>query len=155
MRIAVDAMGGDHAPAQVLQGASLAVAQYGIEVVAVGSAGVVQPLLDKHPRLTLCPSTQVIAMDDHPAQAVRSNPDSSMAVCARLCRESKADGWMSAGTSGAIMATTLLVQGRIRGVERPPLGSIVPIKGRFTNFLSASAHHNPTPPTSFQYPHTH
>src|SRR5260370_34716937 len=97
MRIAVDAMGGDHAPAQVLQGASEAVAQYGIEVVGVGSPGVVQPLLDKHPRLTLCPSTQVIAMDDHPAQAVRSNPDSAMAVCERLWRGSNADGVRSAG----------------------------------------------------------
>src|ERR1700694_3863279 len=112
-------MGGDHAPAQVLQGASLAAAEYGIEIVVVGSPNVVQPLLDKHPRLTLCPSTQVVAMDDHPAQAVRSKPDSSMAVSARLCREGKADGWMSAGNSGAIMATALLIQGRIRGVERP------------------------------------
>src|SRR5258708_31500325 len=103
-------------------------------VVVVGFRGVVQPLLANHPRLTLCPSTQVIAMDDHPAQAVRSNPDSSMAVCARLCRESKADGWMSAGNSGAIMATALLVQGRIRGVERPALGSIVPVKAGSPNF---------------------
>src|SRR5260370_29164402 len=116
MGIAVDAMGGDHAPEQVLQGASQAVAEYGIEVVVVGSPGVVQPMLDKHPRLTLCPSTQVIAMDDHPAQAVRSNPDSSMAVCARLCRESKADGWMSGGNSGGIIVKGLVVQGRIRGV---------------------------------------
>src|SRR5258708_24010920 len=139
MRIAVDAMGGDHAPAQVREGAWQAVAEYGIEVVVVGPPGVVQPMLDKHPRLTLCPSTQVIAMDDHPAQAVRSNPDSSMAVCARLCRESKADGWMSAGNSGAIMATALLVQGRIRGVERPALGSIAPLKCRFASFLDAGA----------------
>lgn len=151
MRIAVDAMGGDHAPAQVLQGASLAVEQYGIEVVVVGSPGVVQPLLDKHPRLTLCPSTQVIAMDDHPAQAVRSNPDSSMAVCARLCRESKADGWMSAGNSGAIMATALLVQGRIRGVERPALGSIVPIKGGFAYFLDVGANVDSKPEYMVQF----
>src|SRR5260370_68521 len=151
MGIAVDAMGGDHAPAQVLEGASLAVAEYGIEVVVVGSPGVVQPLLDKHPHLTLCPSTQVIAMDDHPAQAVRSNPDSSMAVCARLCRESKADGWMSAGNSGAIMATALLVQGRIRGVERPALGSIVPIKDGFAYFLDVGANVDSKPEYMVQF----
>src|SRR5260370_40244194 len=132
MGIAVDAMGGDHAPAQVLEGASLAVAEYGIEVVVVGSPGVVQPLLDQHPRLTLCPSTPVIAMEDHPAQAVRSNPDSSMAVCARLCRESKADGWMSAGNSGAIMATALLVHGSLSRVESPALGTIMPIKSGYS-----------------------
>src|SRR5260370_1203808 len=95
-------------------------------------------MLDQHPRLTLCPSTQVIAMDERPAQAVRSKPDSSMAVCARFCKEGRADGWISAGNSGAIMATALFIQGRIRGVERPALGSIVPIKNGFADFLFRS-----------------
>src|SRR2546425_678592 len=151
MRIAVDAMGGDHAPAQVLEGASQAVAEYGIEVAVVGSPAIVQPLLDKHPRLTLCPSTQVIAMDDHPAHAVRSKPDSSMAVCARLCREGRADGWISAGNSGAIMATALFIQGRIRGVERPALGSIVPIKNGFAYFLDVGANVDSKPEYMVQF----
>src|SRR5438309_7366125 len=151
MRIAVDAMGGDHAPAQVLEGASQAVAEYGIEVAVVGSPAIVQPLLDKHPRLTLCPSTQVIAMDEHPAQAVRSKPDSSMAVCARLCKEGKADGWISAGNSGAIMATALFIQGRIRGVERPALGSIVPIKNGFSYFLDVGANVDSKPEYMVQF----
>src|SRR5713226_3520384 len=151
MRIAVDAMGGDHAPAQVLQGASEAAAEYGIEVSVVGSPGVVQPLLDNHPRLRLVPCTQVIAMDEHPAQAVRSKPDSSMAVCARLCKEGKADGWISAGNSGAIMATALFIQGRIRGVERPALGSIVPIKGGFAYFLDVGANVDSKPEYMVQF----
>src|SRR5256712_11004222 len=151
MRIAVDAMGGDHAPAQVLEGASQAVAEYGIEVAVVGSPAIVQPLLDKHPRLTLCPSTQVIAMDEHPAQAVRSKPDSSMAVCARLCKEGKADGWISAGNSGAIMATALFIQGRIRGVERPALGSIVPTKNGFSYFLDVGANVESKPEYMVQF----
>src|SRR4029077_12014251 len=103
MRIAVDAMGGDHAPAQVLEGASQAAAEYGIDVVVVGSPAVIQPMIDQHPRLALCPSTQVIAMDELAAQAVRSEPDSSMAVSARLCKDGRADGWISAGHSGAMM----------------------------------------------------
>src|SRR6267143_6279563 len=151
MRIAVDAMGGDHAPAQVLQGASEAVAEYGIEVVVVGSPNLIQPLLDKHPRLTLCPSTQVVAMDDHPAQAVRSKPDSSMAVSARLCKEGRADGWISAGNSGAIMATALLIQGRIRGVERPALGSIVPTQNGFAYFLDVGANVDSKPEYLVQF----
>jgi glycerol-3-phosphate acyltransferase PlsX len=151
MRIAVDAMGGDHAPAQVLQGASQAAAEYGIEIAVVGTPGVVQPLLENHPRLRLVPCTQVIAMDDHPAQAVRSKPDSSMAVCARLCREGKADGWMSAGNSGAIMATALFIQGRIRGVERPALGSIVPIKSGFAYFLDVGANVDSKPEYMVQF----
>jgi len=151
MRIAVDAMGGDNAPAQVLQGAAQAAAEYGIEVSVVGSPGIVQPLLDNHPRLRLVPSTQIIAMDDHPAQAVRSKPDSSMAVCARLCKEGKADGWISAGNSGAIMATALFIQGRIRGVERPALGSIVPIKNGFSYFLDVGANVESKPEYMVQF----
>jgi phosphate acyltransferase len=144
-------MGGDHAPAQVLQGASEAATEYGIEIAVVGSPGVVQPLLDNHPRLRLVPCTQSIGMDEHPAQAVRSKPDSSMAVCARLCKEGKADGWMSAGNSGAIMATALFIQGRIRGVERPALGSIVPIKNGFAYFLDVGANVDSKPEYMVQF----
>jgi glycerol-3-phosphate acyltransferase PlsX len=144
-------MGGDHAPEQILQGASDAAAEYGIEVSVVGSPSVVQPMLDKHPRLRLVPSTQVIAMDDHPAQAVRSKPDSSMAVCARQCKEGKADGWISAGNSGAIMASALFIQGRIRGVERPALGSIVPIKNGFAYFLDVGANVDSRPEFMVQF----
>jgi glycerol-3-phosphate acyltransferase PlsX len=151
MRIAVDAMGGDNAPAQVLQGAAQAASEYGIEVSVVGSPAIVQPLLDNHPRLRLVPSTQIITMDDHPAQAVRSKPDSSMAVCARLCKEGKADGWISAGNSGAIMATALFIQGRIRGVERPALGSIVPIKNGFAYFLDVGANVDSKPEYMVQF----
>jgi len=144
-------MGGDNAPAQVLQGAAQAAAEYGIEVSVVGSPGIVQPLLDNHPRLRLVPSTQIIAMDDHPAHAVRSKPDSSMAVCARLCKEGKADGWISAGNSGAIMATAIFIQGRIRGVERPALGSIVPIKNGFSYFLDVGANVDSKPEYMVQF----
>ena len=151
MRIAVDAMGGDNAPAQVLEGASQAAAEYGIEVAVVGSPSEVQPLLDAYPRLRLVPCTQVIAMDEHPAHAVRSKPDSSMAVCARLCKEGKADGWISAGNSGAIMATALFIQGRVRGVERPALGSIVPVKGGFAYFLDVGANVDSKPEYMVQF----
>jgi len=144
-------MGGDHAPAQVLQGAADAAAEYGIEISVVGSPAVVQPMLDSHPRLRLVPSTQVIAMDDHPAQAVRSKPDSSMAVCARLCKEGKADGWISAGNSGAIMAAALFIQGRIKGVERPALGSIIPVKNGFAYFLDVGANVDSRPEFMVQY----
>src|SRR6267142_1093332 len=144
-------MGGDHAPAQVLQGASDAAAEYGIEISVVGSPAVVQPVLDSHPRLRLVPSTQVISMDDHPAQAVRSKPDSSMNVCARMCKEGRADGWVSAGNSGAVMATALLIQGRIRGVDRPALGSIVPTQTGFTYFLDVGANVDSKPEYLVQF----
>src|SRR5438034_11152749 len=139
MRIAVDAMGGDNAPEQVLQGATQAANEMGIDIAIVGLPGSVQPLLDKHPKLVLVPCTQVIGMDEHPAQAVRVKPDSSICVCARLCKEGRVAGWTSAGNSGAIMAAALLIQGRIRGVERPALGSIVPTQNGFAYFLDVGA----------------
>jgi glycerol-3-phosphate acyltransferase PlsX len=139
VRIAVDAMGGDHAPAEIVKGAAQAATEYGLEMSLVGLPHIVQPLLDSHPRLQLVPCTQVIAMDEHPAQAVRNKPDSSMSVCARLCKEGRADGWVSAGNSGAVMAAALFIQGRIRGIERPALGSIVPTQDGVAYFLDVGA----------------
>jgi glycerol-3-phosphate acyltransferase PlsX len=132
-------MGGDHAPAQVVLGAAQAASEYGIDISLVGLPPAVQPLLDNHPRLQIVPCTQVIAMNEHPAQAVRAKPDSSICVCARLCKEGRADGWTSAGNSGAVMAAAIFIQGRIRGVERPALGSIVPTKEGFAYFLDVGA----------------
>ena len=151
MRIAVDAMGGDFAPAQVVLGAAQAATEYGIDISVVGLPSSVQPLLDAHPRLQLVPCTQVIEMDEHPAQAVRSKPDSSMSVCARICREGRADGWISAGNSGAIMAAALLIQGRIRGIERPALGSIVPTSNGFAYFVDVGANVDSKPEYMVQF----
>jgi glycerol-3-phosphate acyltransferase PlsX len=151
MLIAVDAMGGDNAPVQVLLGASQAAAEYQIDVSVVGLPSTVQPLLDQHPLLRLVPCTQVVSMDDHAAQAVRSKPDSSMNVCARMCKDGKADGWVSAGNSGAIMATALFVQGRIRGVERPALGSIVPTQTGLAYFLDVGANVDSKPEYMVQF----
>jgi glycerol-3-phosphate acyltransferase PlsX len=144
-------MGGDNAPADVLRGASDAAHEFGIDVLVVGLPGAVQPLLDRYPKLVLVPCTQVIGMDEHPAQAVRSKPDSSMAVCARLCRERRADGWVSAGNSGAIMATALFVQGRIRGVQRPALGSVIPTRNGLAYFLDVGANVDSKPEYLVQF----
>jgi glycerol-3-phosphate acyltransferase PlsX len=144
-------MGGDHAPAQVLEGASQAAAAYGIEVSVVGLPSAIQPLLDQHPLLRLVPCTQVVTMEDHPAQAVRSKPDSSMNVCARLCKDGHADGWVSAGNSGGIMASALFIQGRIKGVDRPALGSIVPTQTGYAYFLDVGANVDSKPEYMVQF----
>jgi glycerol-3-phosphate acyltransferase PlsX len=144
-------MGGDNAPLEVLQGASDAAKEFDIDVLVVGLPGSVQPLLDRHPKLVLVPCTQVIGMDEHPAQAVRSKPDSSMSVCARLCREGRADGWMSAGNSGAIMATALFIQGRIRGIERPALGTVIPTRSGLAYFLDVGANVDSKPEYLVQF----
>src|SRR5205807_6747356 len=136
---------------EVIEGAAQAADELGVDLLIAGLPGSVQPLLDKHPKLVLVPCTQVIGMDEHPAQAVRSKPDSSMSVCAHLCKAGRADGWISAGNSGAIMATALFVQGRIRGVERPALGSIVPIKNGFSYFLDVGANVESKPEYMVQF----
>ena len=144
-------MGGDFAPAQVVEGAARAAVEYGIDISLVGLPSVVQPLLDSHPRLQLVPCTQVIEMDEHPAQAVRTKLDSSMSVCARMCKERRADGWISAGNSGAVMAAALFIQGRIKGVERPALGSIVPTQNGFAYFLDVGANVDSKPEYMVQF----
>jgi glycerol-3-phosphate acyltransferase PlsX len=151
MRIAVDAMGGDHAPAQVVLGAAQAAAEYGVEIALVGLPSVVQPMLESYPALRLVPCTQVIGMDEHPAQAVRAKPDSSICICARMCKEGQADGWVSAGNSGAIMAAALFIQGSIKGVERPALGSVVPTANGLAYFLDVGANVDSKPEYLVQF----
>jgi glycerol-3-phosphate acyltransferase PlsX len=144
-------MGGDFAPTQVVLGAAEAATEYGIDISLVGLPSSVQPLLDSHPRLQLVPCTQVITMEEHPAQAVRAKLDSSISVCARMCKERLADGWISAGNSGAIMAAALFIQGRIKGIERPALGSIVPTQNGFAYFLDVGANVDSKPEYLVQF----
>ena len=132
-------MGGDHAPEEIIAGAAQAVAEYGCEVTIVGPEDRLRPLLEAHPELKFKPATEVVGMDEHPAQAVRQKKDNSMSVCARLCSAGEADGWCSAGNSGAILAAALFTQGRIKGVERPALGTIVPTATGFAYFLDVGA----------------
>jgi phosphate acyltransferase len=151
VRIAVDGMGGDNAPEQVVLGAAMAAEEYGVEVIVVGLPDRVQRLLDPHPRLRFVPASQVIEMRDHPAQAVRSKTDSSMSVCARMCKQGHAAGWVSAGSSGAIMAAALFLQSRIRGVDRPALGTVLPTAGHPAYFLDVGANVDAKPEYLVQF----
>src|SRR3984893_7744974 len=144
-------MGGDHAPEQAVLGAAQAATALGVEAGGVGPPDRVQPLLESSPHLRCVPASQVVGMDEHPAQAIRSKHDSSMSVCARLCKEGRADAWVSAGNSGAIMATALLIQGRIRGVDRPALGTVVPTQTGFAYFLDVGANVDSKPEYLVQF----
>jgi glycerol-3-phosphate acyltransferase PlsX len=151
--VAIDAMGGDFAPEQVVLGAAEAARDLGVEAVLVGLPDRVQRLLDPHPELRFVPASQVIGMDEHPAQAVRSKPDSSMSVCARLCKQGEAAAWVSAGNSGAIMAAALFVQGRVRGVDRPALGTVLPTRDQPAYFLDVGANVDSRPEFLVQFAH--
>ncbi len=125
--VAVDAMGGDNAPDVVLEGVALALSQReDLEVILCGNAEVVEPFCAQHERAHAQVTTEVIAMAEHPAAAVRSKKDSSLVVGCRLVKEGKAHGFFSAGSTGACLAAGTLVMGRIKGVSRPCLATVIP-----------------------------
>jgi glycerol-3-phosphate acyltransferase PlsX len=118
-------MGGDKAPEAIVEGA-LAVAGQGIPVVLVGQPEVVEPLRGD---LELVAASQVIGMDADPASSVRNMKDSSLVRAAELARDGKASAMVSAGNTGATMASALLRMGRIKGVARPAIATPIPVFG--------------------------
>ncbi|MBX9033256.1 phosphate acyltransferase PlsX [Gordonibacter massiliensis (ex Traore et al. 2017)] len=125
--IAVDAMGGDDAPGVVLDGVAQALAaDEGLHVVLCGPADVAEPFAAAHERCEARATTEVIGMGEHPAEAVRKKKDSSIVVGCRLVKEGEAQGFFSAGSTGACLAAGTLVMGRIKGVARPALATVIP-----------------------------
>src|SRR5215469_10550861 len=121
LTIAVDAMGGDHAPKSEVDGAVRAARTLGVKVVLVGREDVVRRELQEHEDYRDLPievvhASEVITMEDSAAKAVRSKRDSSMRVGSRLVRDGVAQGFVSAGNTGAVMATAKMVRGVVPGV---------------------------------------
>ncbi|HEX2035478.1 MAG TPA: phosphate acyltransferase PlsX [Chloroflexota bacterium] len=135
MRVALDAMGGDAAPRVTVAGAVEA-AGAGLPVTLVGQEAVLRAELARYPRaaglpLEIVDAPEVVAMDEHPASAVRRKPGSSIAVATRLVKDGQAGALYSAGNSGAVMAAALFILGRLEGVHRPAIGAVVPlVQGR-------------------------
>jgi phosphate acyltransferase len=133
--IAVDGMGGDHAPKYEVEGAIRAVRALNLKVILVGKEDVLQRELAAHPGASELPieirhASEVVTMDDSAARAVRTKRDSSIRIASRLVREGVAQGVVTAGNTGAAMATAKMTQGMIPGVDRPALASAFPtLKG--------------------------
>ncbi len=123
--VAVDAMGGDHAPGAVLKGARRAAEDEGVEVVLVGRPEV----LAEAPDLEGIAAEEVIAMADDPGASVRRKKDSSLVRAAEAVRDGRAAAMFSAGNTGATMASALLRMGRIKGVSRPAVATPLPVPG--------------------------
>jgi glycerol-3-phosphate acyltransferase PlsX len=147
MRIAVDAMGGDHAPAAPVRGALDALAaEPGLAVALVGRPEVLQPLLagvaaEVRERLEVVPASEVIGPEEAPAAAFARKRDSSIAVGLNLCKRGEADALVSAGNTGALMAGSLLTWGRIAGVDRPAMPVVLPtVDARGCVLLDIGAH---------------
>jgi phosphate acyltransferase len=138
-RIALDAMGGDHAPVETVAGAVAAAAE-GVDVVLVGDESVLRGHLeDMGGDLPIIDAPEVIAMGEDPAKAIREKPNSSIVECARLVRSGGAAGFVSAGSTGAAMAAGAIVLGRVSGVLRPTIASVIPKPSGHTVVLDSGA----------------
>ncbi|HLX58338.1 MAG TPA: phosphate acyltransferase PlsX, partial [Ktedonobacteraceae bacterium] len=142
-RVALDAMGGDKAPGEIVAGAVQAAREYGFGVTLVGREDVIRAELAKHDTrgldLPIMHTDEVIEMDEHPANAVRRKKNASMTLALQQVCDGAALGAVSAGNSGAIMAASLFTLKRLEGVERPALGGILPTKDGATLVIDMGA----------------
>jgi phosphate acyltransferase len=146
IRVAVDAMGGDRAPEEVVAGAVEAAVD-GIEPILYGPKG-----LDAAD-LPLVETTQVIAMDEKPAEAVRAKPDSSLVAACRAVGEGEADVVVSAGNTGAMLAACFLELRRLPGVARPAIAVVIPAKNGPTVLIDSGANADARPEHLVQFAH--
>ena len=131
--IALDAMGGDHAPASEIDGALQAARSLGVRILLVGRQELLRQELGRRNSAAGLPieivhASEAVTMDDNAAKAFRAKRDSSIRVASRLVRDGAAQGLVSAGNTGAVMATAKMVQGMVPGVERPSLASVLPTR---------------------------
>lgn len=153
VRIAVDAMGGDHGPAEVVPGAlAYARANPADSVLLVGDEAAVTAIAgDRPPNVRIVHASQVVAMDDHPALALREKKDASILVAVDLVRRGEADAVVTAGHTGAGMAAAVLRLGRLRGVDRPALAVQMVSEGRPFVLLDIGANPDSTPENLAQF----
>ena len=140
IRVALDAMGGDHAPEPIVLGAIEAAAQTDAQILLVGDPDKIRKFGPTLPaNVKVVEARDVIAMDDKPAEAVRKKRDASLVVCARMVKEGEADALVTAGNTGAATAVSLLTWGRVKGVSRPAIATLMPCKSSTFLFLDCGA----------------
>ena len=149
MKIAVDAMGGDHGPAVVVEGAVTAARELGISVILVGDKAVIEQELSRLRADTLAleirHASQVVTMAETPSHALRRKRDSSLRVAAELVRDRDAAAFVSAGNTGAAMAISMFVIGVLPGVDRPAIAAVLPSLRGYTVLLDVGANVGPKP----------
>ncbi|MED1469566.1 phosphate acyltransferase PlsX [Bacillus salipaludis] len=153
MKLAIDAMGGDHAPKEIVLGAIKAVQEFSdIHITLVGDESKIKEYLTGHERISILHTTEVILGTDEPVRAVRRKKDASMVLAAKQVAEGNADACISAGNTGALMAAGLFVVGRIDGIDRPALSPTLPtIGGEGFLLLDVGANADAKPEHLVQY----
>ncbi len=156
IRVAVDAMGGDNAPGEIVAGAVQAAQQRAdIQVLLVGQEAAVNAELAKHDcdrtRVTVVNATEVIATEEPPVNAIRRKKDSSIVVGMNLVKKGEADAFVSAGSSGAVLVGGQAIVGRVRGVERPPLAPLIPTETGVSLLIDCGANVDARPSHLVQF----
>lgn len=133
MRIILDAMGGDHAPLSNLKGAAMATKELGLEIILLGDGTVIKDHLKElgeanNENITVVHCSEVIQMEDQPVKAIRTKKDSSIVKGFTMLKNGEGDAFVSAGSTGALLAGGLFLVGRIKGIDRPALTGIYPTK---------------------------
>src|SRR5439155_13697878 len=142
-------MGGDHAPAAIVAGALLARRELGIEIALVGDRQIVEAELARDgvtpSGIEVVHAAEAITMEEHPAQAVRAKRDASINVAMEMVKRGVASAFVSAGNTGAVMASALMTLGRMQGIERPALGTVAPFSETGVLVLDVGANANVKP----------
>ena len=153
MKIVIDAMGGDHAPKAVVEGAVKAINTYpDLQITLVGNETEIRKYLTSEERVTIIHTEEVIEGTDEPVRAVRRKKNASLVLMANEVKEGRADACLSAGNTGALMAAGLFIIGRIEGIDRPALSPTIPtIDGKGFLFLDVGANVDAKPEHLLQY----
>ena len=155
LRIAIDAMGGDHGPSVIVPGAVSGARHNKAAVVLVGNVAAIEAALAGIDRtgvdIEIVEATEEITMDDHPVQAVRRKKNNSINVALNQIRDGNAQAMISAGSSGAVMAASLMILGRVKGIDRPAIASYLPTIGKMTLVLDLGAVTDPKPSNIVQF----
>ncbi len=155
MRIIIDAMGGDHAPFAPVAAAAKATLEYDATMVLVGKPDVINAELAKHKynkdKIEIVEANELITNYEDPAKAVRVKKDASVVVAANLLRKGQGDAMLSMGNTGALLAAGLLIVGRIKGVKRPAIATLLPTKEGPKMLTDAGANTNCKPENLVQF----
>src|SRR4051794_240882 len=153
MKIAIDAMGGDHAPKEIVLGAVKAIQSFpDLKIVLVGDETKIKEYLQDTDRIEIIHTEEVILGTDEPVRAVRRKKNASMVLTAKEVTEGRADACISAGNTGALMTAGLFIVGRIKGIERPALAPTLPtLDGKGFLMLDVGANVDAKPEHLLQY----
>lgn len=157
MKIIVDAMGGDNAPAEIIKGAVEAVREFGVEIILVGKEDAINTCLKNENadslrnKISIVNATEVVNMEDDPTTVLRTKKDSSMSVALKLLKDGTGDACISAGSTGALLAGATLIVKRVNGIRRAALAPVLPNGGRGVMLIDCGANVECTPEYLLQF----